>query len=257
MDMQTPDHASTPFPTSSSGPPSRMFSRRLLKILAAATPGDDDGPTALAEQRETTQELFDSLNPRDPADAMLAAIAVAAAQSAMDNFARAARPGMSDETVMRLRSNALAVGRAYATAHRYFRKPQTVAAPSAKSVGTKAPQVSAPKPPPEEPVVKPAEVPPGFVALRQGAEPIPAVFRPRDRFGKEIPNWRRDLMTSAQALAAFSYPPDPAAKATAIAEEEAMMAEQKASEARGTQSASPDTHRPRQGPAPDDGSEES
>ena len=64
-------------------------------------------------------------------------------------------------------------------------------------------------------------------------------------------------MTSAQALAAFSYPPDPAAKATAIAEEEAMMAEQKASEARGTQSASPDTRRPRQGPAPDDGSEES
>ena len=48
MDMQTPDHASTPFPTSSSGPPSRMFSRRLLKILAAATPGDDDGPTSLA-----------------------------------------------------------------------------------------------------------------------------------------------------------------------------------------------------------------
>ena len=118
MDMQTPDHASTPFPTSSSGPPSRMFSRHLLKILAATTPGDDDDPTALAENRESTQELFDSLDPRDPADAMLAAIAVAAAQSAMDNFARAARPGMSDETVMRLRSNALAVGRAYATARR-------------------------------------------------------------------------------------------------------------------------------------------
>ena len=49
MDMQTPDHASTPFPTSSSGPPSRMFSRRLLKILAATTPRDDDDPTALAE----------------------------------------------------------------------------------------------------------------------------------------------------------------------------------------------------------------
>jgi hypothetical protein len=234
-----------------------MFSRRLLKILAAATPsGDDDDPTELAEKRETTPELFDSLDPRDPADAMLAAIAVAAAQSAMDNFARAARPGMSDETVMRLRSKALAAGRAYATVHRYFRKPQTVVAPSAKPVGTKAPQVSAPKPPTAEPVVKPAEVPPGFVALRQGAEPIPAVFRPRDRFGKEIPSWRRDLMTSAQALAAFSYPPDPVAKATAIAEEEAKMAQQKASEARGTQSASPDRQQPRQGPAPDNGSEE-
>ena len=257
MDLQTPDHASTPFPTSSSGPPSRMFSRRLLKILAAATPGEDDDPTALAESRETTRELLDSFSTRDPADAMLAAIAVAAAQSAMDNFARAARPGMSDETVMRLRSNALAAGRAYATVHRYFRKPQTVAAPSAKPVGTKAPQVSAPKPPPAEPVVKPVEVPPGFVALRQGAEPIPDVFRPRDRFGKEIPNWRRDLMTSAQGLAAFSYPPDPAAKATAIAEEEAMMAEQKASEARGMQNASPDRQQPRQVPAADICSEES
>jgi len=112
MDLQTPDHASTPFPTSSSGPPSRMFSRRLLKILAAATPGEDDDPTALAESRETTRELLDSFSTRDPADAMLAAIAVAAAQSAMDNFACAARPGMSDETVMRLRSNALAAERA-------------------------------------------------------------------------------------------------------------------------------------------------
>jgi hypothetical protein len=256
MDMQTPDHASTPFPTSSAGPPSRMFSRRLLKILAATTPGEDDDPTALAEMRETTQELFGSLDPRDPADAMLAAIAVAAAQSAMDNFARAARPGMSDETVMRLRSKALAAGRAYATVHRYFRKPQTVAAPSATPVGTKAPQVSAPKPPPAEPVVQPVEVPPGFVALRQGAEPIPAVFRPRDRFGKEIPSWRRDLMTSAQALAAFSYPPDPTAKAAAIAEEEAKMAEQKASEARGTQSASLNGQQLRQGPEPDICSEE-
>ena len=52
------------------------------------------------------------------------------------------------------------------------------------------------------------------------------MFRPRDRFGNEIPDWRRDLMTPAQALAAFSYPPDPAQVAAAIAEEAAMMAKQ-------------------------------
>jgi hypothetical protein len=246
MDMQTPDHASTPSPISSGGPPSRMFTTRLLKALAAATPGDADDPAALGEDQEAARELLDSLNPCDAADAMLAAIAVAAAQSAMDGFARAARPGLSDETVVRLRSNALAAGRTYAAMRRHFRKSKAVTAPPAKPAGTKAPQASVPKPPPAEPVSEPAQVPPGFVALRPGAEPIPAVFRPRDRFGNEIPSWHRNLMTSAQALAAFSYPPDPAAKAAAVAEEEAMMAEQKALEARGagTESASPDAGGP-------------
>jgi hypothetical protein len=236
MDKQTTDHASTPSPTGSGGPPSHAFTRRLLQALAATTPRDDDDPTGSGEDLETTRELFDSLNPCDAADAMLAAIAVAAARSAMDNFARAARPGVSNETVVRLRSNGLAAARTYATARCHFRKSRAVAAPSAKRVMPKAPQGTAPKQPAVEPVGEPVEVPPpGFVALRHGAEPIPAVFRPRDRFGTEIPSWRPGLMTSAQALAAFSYPPDPAAKAAAIAEEETMMAEQQASEARGTQ----------------------
>ena len=108
----------------------------------------------------------------------------------MDNFARAARPGISDETAMRLRGSALAAGRTYATALRYLRKPRPC--PAARQAGQiKAPPAAAPQPPPAEPTSETQEVPPGFIALRPGATPIPAVFRPRDRFGNEIPDWRR------------------------------------------------------------------
>jgi hypothetical protein len=215
MDIQTPDHT-PPRSAGSPGQPSPNFIAHVMQTLGAATD----------QQRDATRELFEALDPRDPADAQLAAIAVAAAQSAMDNFARAARPGVSDETAVRLRGSALAAGRAYATALRYLRKPQAMAAQPAKPARSRATPASAPQPPPAEPAGETQEIPPGFIALRRGATPIPAVFRPRDRFGNEIPDWRRDLMTPAQALAAFSYPPDPAQVAAAIAEEAAMMAKQ-------------------------------
>ncbi|MGO9998198.1 MAG: hypothetical protein ACLPKW_10705 [Acetobacteraceae bacterium] len=227
-DMQSPDQT----PTNPAGKPggrlSPNFVAQLMQTLDAAMPGADTD-----QSRGATRELFEALNPRDPAEAQLAAIAVAAAQSAMDGFARAARPGVSDGTAMRLRGSALAAGRAYATALRYLRKPQAVAPQPAKPARSKATPAAAAQPPPAEPAGETQEIPPGFIALRPGATPIPAVFRPRDRFGNEIPDWRRDLMTSAQALAAFSYPPDPAQVAAAIAEEAAMMAKQTGLDARG------------------------
>jgi hypothetical protein len=114
MDMQTPDHADR-FPADRAAPPSRQFCRHLRQSVAAAVPsGSSDSEAALEDKRQAARELFDYLNPGNPADAHLAAIAVASAQSAMDNFARAARPGMSDDTVTRLRGSGLAAGRAYA-----------------------------------------------------------------------------------------------------------------------------------------------
>lgn len=220
MDMQSPDQTPACSP-SNAGQPSPNFIAHLMQTLDAATPG-----TGTTEHQDATRELFEALNPRDPAEAQLAAIAVAAAQSAMDNFARAARPGVSDDTAVRLRGSALAAGRAYSTALHYLRKPLAAAAQPAKSARSKATAAAIPQPPPAEPTSETQEIPPGFIALRPGATPIPAVFRPHDRFGNEIPDWRRDLMTSAQALATFSYPPDPAQVAAAIAEEAATMAEQ-------------------------------
>jgi hypothetical protein len=230
MDMQTPDHTPIPSPA---GPPSRGFIKRLLQTLVAATPGatqDDIG--IRSENWQLTCELFEALDPGDAADAQLAAIAIAAGQASLDGFVRAARPGISDETSMRLRGSALAAGRAYAAWTGDLRSRKLDAAESAPE----APRPATAKPgaPAAQPASNVAEVPPGFIALQPGAKPIPAVetFQPRDRFGKPIPDLRTDLMTRAQLRASLAIPRDPALEAEALAEEEAMMAEQAAMDAR-------------------------
>jgi hypothetical protein len=233
MDMQTPDHAPT-LPAASSAP-SHNFVEHLLDVLAAAAPGVSGDTSGRARSREDARELFDALNPRDAAEAQLAAIAVAAGQSAIDSFVRAARLGISDETAVRLRSNGLAAGRTYAAALRTLRKPPPGAArtkPAAAHPPTPEPKPDAPS---GTPVHATAEVPPGFIALQPGAKPIPAVetFQPRDRFGLPIPDWRTDLMTRAQVRASLAIPRDPVLEAEAIAEEEAMIAQQAALDARG------------------------
>ena len=108
MDMQAPDHQPN---AANGGTLSRAFATRMLKELTAATPASAaDSQADGDENRQTTRDLFESLNPRDPAEAQLAAIAIAAAQSAMDNFARAARPGVADEVAIRLRGSAMTAG---------------------------------------------------------------------------------------------------------------------------------------------------
>jgi len=228
MDMQTPDFASLPSPAALSP----AVSRHLHEALAAAVPAGHDHDQARRDAtRQAVRELFESLQTGDPADAQLAALAVAAAQAAMDGFARAARPGISDETATRVRGSALAAGRAYAAWRRELRKLKATVEPPRPA----AAPAKQPKAPPAEPVREVYEVPPGFIALQPGAKPIPAVetFQPRDRFGKPIPDLRIDLMTRAQWRASLAIPRDPVLEAEALAEEEAMMAEQKAMEARG------------------------
>ncbi len=200
------------------------FAQHLMQALAATVPEDDEGD-ATAGQRAAGQ-LFEALDPRDAADAQLAAIAVAAAQAAMDGFARAARPGTSDEAAVRLRSGALAAGRAYATALRYLRKRQSDAAP-VKPAPKPRPRRAVvarpdPEPPPREDQPAPAPIP-----LDEGE------FQARDRHGRPIPGHRTDLMTRAQVLAVLAYPRSPALEAAAVAEEEAMIAGQAAQDAAG------------------------
>jgi hypothetical protein len=220
MDTQTPDHAANAAAADPEAPSSCGCVRRPHRALAAMM------ASVPADTREAAQELFDSFHPRDPADAQLAAIAVAAAQAALDGFARAARADSCDETATRLRSNALAAGHAYAGWAQPLRERL--------SVPTAAP-APARKAPPAEPARDVPEVPPVFIALQPGATPIPAVetFQPRDRFGKPIPDLRTDLMTRAQVLASLTIPRDPKLEAEALAEEAAMIAEQAALEAAG------------------------
>jgi hypothetical protein len=93
MDLQTTDHRARS--ANGGGPLSRPSVARLLKALDATAPaGATDSQADRDENRRATRELFESLDPRDPAEAQLAAIAIAAAQSAMDNFARAAQPAL-------------------------------------------------------------------------------------------------------------------------------------------------------------------
>ncbi len=151
----------------------------------------------------------------------------------MDSFARAARPGTSEATAARMRGSALAAGRAYSGWLRALRERQ----PAAEQVKPAAAPASRTKAPPAEPECDPPEVPevpPGFIALRPGAKPIPAVvtFQPRDRFGEPIPDLRTDLMTRAQLRASLAIPRDPELEAEALAEEAAMIAEQSALDAK-------------------------
>lgn len=227
MDMQIPDHQ----PSDPKAALSGALIERLLKALVAAIPaGASDNRASEGENRAAMRELLEALDPRDAADAQLAAIGIAAALSAMDSFVRAARPGVSDETAGRLRSNALAAGRTYAAARRTLKQPPEEPAaakhPPTRSVSRPPP---AGRPPAETPEA--ASAPP---ALRPDAEPLPAVseFQPRDQFGKPIPTFRTDLMTRPQVLATLTYPRDPALEAAAIAEEEAMIAGQRALEAK-------------------------
>ncbi|HET7879857.1 MAG TPA: hypothetical protein VFL55_03155 [Acetobacteraceae bacterium] len=193
--------------------------QHLTQALVAAIPGGD------ATARRAAQQLLQALDPRDAAEAQLAAIAVAAAQAAMDGFGRAACPGVSNETAVRLRSSALAAGRAYATALRYLRKRRADEG-TAKAAPAPRPRRSpSVRPnPSSRPDSRPAAIP-GFAEESE--------FQARDRHGRPIPGHRTDLMTRAQVEAVLAYPRDPALEVAAIAEEEAMIAAQAAQDAAG------------------------
>jgi hypothetical protein len=201
MDMQTPDHSISPTL-------SRSFRTCLLRAIAGTVPADPSDDQAARDAKiAAVAELLDALDPADAADAQLAAIAIAAALAAMDGFTRAAKAGVSNETAIRLRGNALAAGRAYATARQTLRKP----AVEAVAVTEASPVVTPPEP---------------AAAPEQSRDE----FQPRDRFGKPIPRFRTDLMTRNQLFATIAWPRDPALEAAAIAEEDAMIAEQAAME---------------------------
>lgn len=141
--MTTPAPHHQPTPNPADDPFARVFAKRLLKTLAAAMPTDrSDDATSREENQQAMHALFTSLNPCDPAEAQLAAIAIAAASAAMDNFIRANQPGVSNDMALRLRGNALNAGRTYSAMLRSLRGPQP-----RKTVAKPAP-AAAPEPPP-------------------------------------------------------------------------------------------------------------
>src|SRR5271157_4872349 len=104
---------------------SRIFLKRLLKKLAATLPGDaQEDPEEFAEEWEAARELFFSLQPRTPFQAILAARAVALHLRGMDMLARASRLDTTDEKALRLTASAIAAGRSVDAAERTLTKRQ-------------------------------------------------------------------------------------------------------------------------------------
>jgi hypothetical protein len=158
------------------------------------------------------QETYLAFKPRDAAEAQLAALAVAAAQAAADGYTRAAKPGVGNETAARNRSGALASARVYFQIFRFFKSREKAEASAANPPPHRAgAPAREPKPQPDD-------------------TPIPSLpqFQPRDRHGNPIPLHRWQDMTRNQKLATYGDPYDTGAWATATAEEEAMIAAQKA-----------------------------
>jgi hypothetical protein len=90
------------------------FLALLIDALAKTIPADpDQNPATREAGLAMARTLLEAWRPADTMEAALAARAIAAHLAAMDSFARAAKPGTSDEKAVRLRVNALAAGRMF------------------------------------------------------------------------------------------------------------------------------------------------
>ena len=88
------------------------FLTLLIDAIAKAIPADpDQGKAERAADLTLARTLFEAFQPADAIEAAQAARAVATHLAAMDSFARAAKPGMSNETAIRLRGSAIAASR--------------------------------------------------------------------------------------------------------------------------------------------------
>jgi hypothetical protein len=120
----------------------QAFLTLLIDMLAKTVPADE-GQAGTAREAGLTiaRTLLEAWQPADAMEAALAARAIAAYLAAMDSFARAAKPGLSDEKAIRLRCNAIAAGRVFDNLLRTFRRQrQPVRAEPQPRVPGAAPQ---------------------------------------------------------------------------------------------------------------------
>ena len=184
--------------------PTENFADILEFSVAATLPANpEDSPETRARKLAAARRQFAAFHPGDEAEAQAAAIML----GAMDSLARAARPGVGNETVGRLRGNALTAARFYTSTLDKIRKRNNQATDSTAS---RARTVETATPPQDQ--------------NRTGFPKI-ELFHPRDRRGKPIPGWRYDLLSMKQRRAAYDVN-NRAAWAEAAAEEDAAIAEQ-------------------------------
>jgi hypothetical protein len=90
--------------------PTEAFIALLIEALVKTMPSGM-GAADREANLSIARTLFEAYRPADAKEAALAARAIAAHFAAMDGFARAARPGLSDDTAIRLRVSAIAASR--------------------------------------------------------------------------------------------------------------------------------------------------
>lgn len=116
----------------------------MVRSTLASLPLDPDAP-----EEDTAADLnaavcaLRSLRPRDPAEAMLAARIVSAHHAAMECFRRAAQPGISDITALRLHNKAISLANLAMRTQRELQKCQ--AAPPAYPVPAEQEQADEPQ----------------------------------------------------------------------------------------------------------------
>jgi hypothetical protein len=114
MDTQTSNADTAIEETESESPLSRIFIRSLLRSLAATLPSDDRTSAEIsADMWDMARELFFDMNPQTAVEAVYAARAIAAHFAAMDMYARAAKPGTTNEKAQRMRNTAIAASRSF------------------------------------------------------------------------------------------------------------------------------------------------
>jgi hypothetical protein len=195
------------------------FTDYLLGMLVAALPAAADEAAERA-RRDAIRFAFQSMRPRNPMEAMLAAEAITAHHVIMGCFRVALAPETEPTVAARARSNAATLSRVrLATLRALEKQPAPATVRPATPVRQKADAVKrieateVAEPAPEQPPMEPPR------------------YTPRDRFGKPIERWRWQEMTMVQRRAAYAEPGQVALWEEALAEEAATMAAQASADA--------------------------
>jgi hypothetical protein len=197
------------------------FADYLLGVLLAALPAAAD-EAADSARRDAVRSAFQSMRPRNPKEAMLAAEAIGAHHVIMDCYRLALSPETEPAAAARARSNFATLSRGRLAALRALESRQVPTAPTRRAA-TPAPR----KPDAVKRIAAPeAEEP----APEQPPAPPPR-YCPRDRFGNPIELWRWEDMSMAQRSAVYAGPEQVAVLEEALAEEAAAIAAQAAADA--------------------------
>lgn len=193
----------------------------LIGVLLAALPAAADEAADRA-RRNAVRVAFQSMRPRNPREAMLAAEAIGSHHVIMDCYRLALSPDAEPAAAARARNNAATLSRGRLAALRALEHRQAPATPNRR------PATPAPRKPDAAKRIAAPE------AAKRAPEQPPAPpprYSPRDRFGNPIELWRWEDMSMAQRHAVYADPGQVAVLEAALAEEAAAIAAQAAADA--------------------------